>query len=62
VSRVGIAAYPECLGPFVAAFLTPAAKVQRSDGSKVQPFIKTSTWNEIKEISKLFVTSKVGRD
>lgn len=49
----------ECLGPFVAAFLTPAAKVQRSDGSKVQPYVKSSTWNEIKEISKLFITSQV---
>lgn len=49
----------ECLGPFVAFFLTPADKVQRTDGSKVELPVKRSTWQEIKEISKLFITPKV---
>jgi hypothetical protein len=39
--------------------LTPASKVQRSDGSKVEEFVKRSTWQEIKAISKLSITRRV---
>ncbi|KAI9155081.1 Notoamide biosynthesis cluster protein O' [Paramyrothecium foliicola] len=42
-------------GPVVAFFLTPPAKVQRSDGTKVDLSIFDNPWKEFKATSKTFL-------
>lgn len=45
----------ECVTPFVAFLLSPAHKVQRSDGHTIKTPERISTINELKEVAKILI-------
>ena len=48
----------QCTGPFIAFFLTPPEKVERTDGKKVELQILNNPWYEIKATTKTFFNKK----
>ncbi len=48
----------QAIGPFIAFFLPPPEKVQRTDGVPVKLFVENPLWRELKQTAQLFLSKK----